>query len=390
MKRLRAIRYSLLLIGLISAFLFLSTVISFAREPIRIGGTLGLTGKYADFADMQLKGFRLWERDVNKRGGILGRPVKVVIYDDESSAQKAKQLYDKLIHQEKVDFLFAPFSSEITLKVLPLTEAHHYPLIISGASSDQLWEQNYTYVFGLFLPASRMTSGFLEMLLMNDIDDIAIVYSTDPFSTSVGEGTRKWAGVLGLNVKLFEAIDGTDPASLVAKVVDSKAKALVICGYMDEFIRLRQAFARDGRYRGVYYTPTGPGLPEFYKRLKTLAEGVFSTSQWQLQINRKLPDSKAFFQTFDDAYGIKPSYFAATAYAAGQLLRDAILQVRTMDREEVRDALSQMDAQTIIGRYGVDSKGVQIKNFNIIVQVQGGRQEVVWPPGLIQKPPVFR
>jgi branched-chain amino acid transport system substrate-binding protein len=342
---------------------------------------------------MQLKGFRMWEQDVNKRGGILGRPVEVVILDDQSDALKAEQLYDDLIHRDKMDFLFAPFSSKITLQVLPLTESHKYPMLISGASSDRLWEQGYQYVFGLFLPASRIATGFLELLVTNDINDIAIVYSVDPFSKSLGEGTRKWAGILGLNVSLFEAIpgdSGTDLKRTVTNVVNSGARALVLCEFVNEFVGLREALARDGRYQGLYYTPVGPGLPEFYARLKEKANGVFSTSQWIVQAEGTRSGSNEFVQAFVQAYNKKPSYFAATAYASGQLLEQAIIEEGSIDRDAVRSALSRIYATSVIGPYSVDTKGVQVKNFSFTVQVQDGVQEVVWPEAFVTKPPVFK
>ena len=131
---------------LIVLFLLASTAAqSGGAEPVKIGLTLGLTGKYAEMSKNQMNGFRLWEKQVNSRGGLLGRDVKIIIYDDKSDPQTAKSLYEQLILKDKVDLLFGPYSSEITEAILPLTEKYGYPVIASGASSDNLFQKGYRF-----------------------------------------------------------------------------------------------------------------------------------------------------------------------------------------------------------------------------------------------------
>lgn len=175
-----------------------------ATEPIKIGLTLGLTGKYSEMSDMQMKGFRLWERDVNKRGGILGRNIELVIHDDKSDTETAKALYEYLIKRVRVDLVFSPYSSEITEAILPVTEKYGYPVLTSGASADRLWQKGYKNNFGVYTPASKYAVGFLELLVANGLNDIAIVYADDSFSKDIAAGTKKWADRFGLKVVLFE------------------------------------------------------------------------------------------------------------------------------------------------------------------------------------------
>ncbi|RJQ41034.1 MAG: hypothetical protein C4550_02560 [Nitrospiraceae bacterium] len=106
---------------IISFLFFLMAWPAFAAEPIKIGVSLGLTGKYSEMSNMQMKGFRLWEKEVNERGGILDRKVEVLIRDDRSDPQTAKSIYEQLILKDKVDFVFGPYSSGITEAILPVT-----------------------------------------------------------------------------------------------------------------------------------------------------------------------------------------------------------------------------------------------------------------------------
>ncbi len=379
------------LIGVLTCLLLsLSSRSVGADGPLRIGLTLGLTGKYSRLADLQLKGFELWREDVNSRGGILGREVELVVYDDKSDPETARKLYRELILTSRVDLLFAPYSSEITKAILPITEKYGFPLILSGASADSLWQQGYKYVFGIYTPASKYVVGFLEMLLMNDIRDIAIAYADDAFSVRVAEGTRKWAGRFGLDVVLFhEFSKGTRNLDAVAgKLRESGARAVIVCGHFNEAVDMRRSLKRLRWYPDVFYATVGPVLEEFHRILGPDAEYTFSSSQWEPRV--KIPGSLEFYERFMERYGVSPSYQAADAFAAGQILEAAINRAGSLHRQTLRKVLSSMDTMSIIGRYGVDRWGMQTKHFPLIIQWQGGRKEIVWPEHFRTADPVFK
>jgi len=372
--------------------LFCLALASRAEEPVKIGLTLGLTGKYSEMSDMQMKGFRLWERDVNSRGGILGRKVTLVIYDDKSDPQTAKSLYEHLIVKEKVDLLFGPYSSEITEAIPPVTEKYGYPVLASGASADRLWQKGYKYIFGVFTPASRYSVGFLELLVVNNLNDIAIVYADDSFSRDIAEGTKKWAERLGLKVVLFEGFKkGTENLDGFARRArESRAQVLIVCGHFDEAVNMRLSLKRIGWYPRAYYASVGPTMQAFYDRLKADADYTFSSSQWEHHGGLLPPGCHAFHGAFIKTYKEEPSYHAAEAYAAGQIMEEAIKKAGSLDRDRLMDILSTLDTMTITGRYGVDRTGMQVKHFNLIIQCQNGKKEVVWPEKLRTAKAVFR
>jgi len=361
-------------------------------EPIRIGLTLGLTGRYSEMSDMQMKGFRLWERDVNGRGGILGREVRVIIYDDRSDPETAKTLYEHLILKDRVDLVFGPYSSEITEAVLPVTERYGYPLLASGASADRLWQKGYRYLFGIYTPASRYSVGFLEMLVVNGLDGVAILYADDSFSRDIAAGTRKWAERFGLKVLLFEGFKKGmgDLDGLAKRARASGAEALIMCGHFDEAVNMRLSLKRTGWYPKAYFASVGAVMEAFYDRLKSDAEYVFSSSMWEHHGGLLAPGCREFYDSFTRAYKTGPSYHAAEAYAAGQLLEAAVKKAGGIERDKIREMLSLMDTVTIVGRYGVDRTGMQTRHFNLIIQWQKGRKEVVWPEDVRTSRPVFR
>jgi branched-chain amino acid transport system substrate-binding protein len=377
-----------------SVFFLLLAVspISAAQQTITIGVSLGLSGKYATMGDMQKKGFSLWQSHVNARGGILGQKVRMVIHDDQSTPGRAKAIYTKMIEKEKVDLVFGPYSSGISEAILPVTEKHEYPVLLSGASSDRLWAQGYKYAFGVYTPASKYAVGFLQMLVKHRLKNVAIVSADDAFSVSLSENTKKWAQKFRLKVGLFERFKKgrRDLTAVASKVKTSGSQALIVCGHLNESVDMRRALTQIGWSPQAYYASVGPATQKFYTLLGKDANLAFSSSQWEEEVGIHLPQGKEFISSFADVYHSPPSYHAATAYAAGTILEAALQKIGRVDRNQLRDTLSAMDTMTVIGRYGVDKTGWQIRHFPLIVQWQAGKKKVVWPEKLKSADPIFK
>jgi len=353
-------------------------------EPVRIGLSLGLTGKYAPLAKMQEQAYRLWETHTNDSGGILGRQIEVIIHDDQGDAGLAQTIYERMIREEKMDLLFPPYSSDLTDAIAPITEKYGYPLLAAGSSADSIWMHGYRYIFGVYGPASMYTLGFVEMILAHNLTRLAIITADDPFSESLAKGTDKWAGRLGLEVVFRKTFaKGTpDLMPIAESVKDSGAEALVVCGHFDESVNMRRALQKIEWYPKAYYASVGPVLQEYHDRLGDMAENTFSSTQWMYYDKLPFPGGKAFYQSFLATYHVEPAYHAAVAYAAGVLLSEAIRKTGSLDRKRIRDTLASMDMMTMLGRYGVDRTGLQIRHFALIIQWINGRKEIVWPSEL--------
>jgi len=355
--------------------------ISYSVEPIKIGLSLGLTGKYSFMSNMNKMAYELWLQNINDRGGLLGRKVKLIIYDDQSEPIKAKKLYEDLILKDKVDFVFAPYSSPITQKVLLVTEKYGYPLLSSGAASDILWEQGHKYFFGVFIPANKYTKGFLELVLRKGLSEVAIVSADDSFSKSIAKGANKWAKRLGMNVVLFDSFKKgkKNLDSIANKIKNSNAEILILGGHFYESIDMRRSLKNIRWYPKAYYASVGPVTQKYYDSLKNDAELTFTSSQWEPYGLAPYPGAKEFSENFFKRYNLNPTYHASSAYAAGQILETAIIKAKSLNRNKVRNILSSLDTITIMGRYGVDNLGVQIRHLSLVIQWQNGKKEVVGP-----------
>lgn len=371
-------------------FALMFATCAYAVEPVKIGATVSLTGKYAEMGQMNEKAYRLWERHVNQKGGLAGRRVKLILHDDESNAEHAKERYLELIKREKVDLVLGPYSSEITEAVSSVTEELRYPLLASGASADSIWDHGRKYIFGVYITADKYSVGFLELLVKSGLSKVAILSADDLFSKSIEAGTKSWARRYGLNVVYSDTFKkgSKQIEKSVQAARNSGADAVMVAGYFDDAVNGRLALKKIGWAPKAYYATVGPAVQKYYEVLKEDAELTYSSSQWEP--NHPFPGSRAFAEEFHRDYGIMPSYHAASAYAAGQILEAAVRKAKNLDRSKLRDTLSALDTITVMGRYGVEPDGRQVRHFTSTVQWQDGKKEIVSPPKMTTAKAIWR
>src|SRR5262245_48939507 len=120
------------------------------RQPVAIGAAVSATGSNGKTGQYQTEAYQLWEEQVNQRGGLLGRPVKMTIYDDASDPTTGQKLYEKLITEDKVDLVLGPYASSVTMSSSTTTEKYKYPMLAAGASASDIWKRGFRYVFGVY------------------------------------------------------------------------------------------------------------------------------------------------------------------------------------------------------------------------------------------------
>ncbi len=378
-------------IVLIAAVVFSSTLFA-GDDFVNVGVSIGLSGKYAKMADMQKKAYLLWEESINDKGGLLGKKIKMVIEDDKSDKETARKIYRRFILEKKIDLVIGPYSSGLTGAIMPICEKYGHPVLAAGAASDSLWRGQFKHLFGLFIPASRYAVGFLEMAAMKGVAEIAIVSADDPFSRTIAKGANEWGKKFGLAIVMNEQFTkGTrDLTALARKIEASGAETLIMCGHFNESVDIMASFKKIGWRPRNYFATVGPAMEAFYKKLGEDAQEVFSSSQWEPDVRYQEGDHALFLNPFKKKYGMEPSYHAAIAFAACQILETAIRKTRSFDRKKIRGVLSTMDAMSIIGRYAVDKNGMRIKHFPINIQWLNGKKTIVWPEDIAGTTPVLK
>ena len=362
-----------------------------ASEPIRLGISLGLTGQYQQPAIMQKRAYELWRDEINGRGGIMGRAVELVIRDDTGDPALALNIYKEFIAEGSVDQLFAPYSSQLTLAVGPTVDAAGFPMLAAGAAADEIWSKGYHNIFGILTPASRYTQGMLRLAHEAGLATVAILRAKDPFSDGIANGTRRWAPYLKLKVlvDIDFAKDTADLTDVMRQARDAGVDLVVVAGYNNEAVRARKAVMDLKWSPPAFFATIGPSLAGWKNIPGGSTDLTFATSVWEPNDSLAYPRSKEFAAAFNARYGVEPSYQAAAAYAAGQILAAAIEQAKSTDHDAVRAALFDLDTYTVLGRFSVDRTGMQVKRLDMIIQWQNGHKEIVWPAEIRTSPPIF-
>src|SRR5438067_5354629 len=135
-----------------------------AQAPIRIGASLSLTGTYAKLGKNQHEGYQLCQKELNAKGGLLGRKVEFVVYDDQSMPPTGVRLYEKLITEDKVDAVMGPYSSAITEAVVNVTEKYKKVMVGPLAAPPSIFKKGRRYAFMIAAPAEVYLEGLVEIV----------------------------------------------------------------------------------------------------------------------------------------------------------------------------------------------------------------------------------
>ncbi len=362
-----------------STLVCLAAVCAHAVEPVRIGVSIGLTGRYAPMGNMYAKGLQLWEKEMNSKGGLLGRPLILAVYDDRSSTSEARRIYLEMLSQKRVDFVFGPYSSANSKAVADIAEQYRYPTLFPMASSNAVWAVGRNYAFGIMTLERHSVGTVFTFLARHGIQKVGMLVDESLFRMGAPNEGFKWARRLDLQIVLHEA---WNPASLLEQLRRAReleVEALLVWGYMEQAISTRQALEEIGWRPRLFFSQASPAVPEYRRILGPSADYTVGTSIWEPDASKHYPGSKEFAEAFFRQYGIQPTYHAAIGFAAGEILAQAITRAGCLDRERVRDSLSTLDTVTLIGRYGVDSRGMQVRQRQLIIQWQNGEKKVLWP-----------
>jgi branched-chain amino acid transport system substrate-binding protein len=376
MHKTYVFRFSVALIALCFAL-----PAAFAAEaPIRIGVTTSLTGPLANFGALQRNGMQMWADDINGRGALLGRPVELVLYDDGSSAEQVTKLYEKLITQDKVDFLISPYSSQLTLAAAAVAEKYGVPMVTVASSTD-IWRHGYKNVFGLYTPATANMDPVIDLAKQHELSTIALVYLDDDFPRDVAVGVRATAAAKGLRIVLDEKYSNDLKAmpALAGRVAAANADVVIVASYMDDAVAFAKAAKAAGVKPKLLAFSGAPALQEFVDKVGVAnVQGILSTAQWTRGI--RVPGGFDIGFRYAAVHGEYPSYDVAGGYAAGQVIEAAVRLAGTVDHAAVRDQLSTLKFRSILGNYRVDSTGMQTAKSTYLLQCQEDHISLVYPP----------
>jgi branched-chain amino acid transport system substrate-binding protein len=371
-------------------------------KEILIGGTLPLTGRYSEDGVWHYKVYQLWQEEVNAKGGILGRPVRMIIYDDKSDATTAVSLYERLITVDKVDILLGGYPSGTIGPVSTIAEQYKKIMLTAGACTSSLYQRGYKYIFStLAVPDYAHAKTFFDWIktLPENMKPktMALIYPDYIWSKAVANGAKYYANEIGIEIVFEEAypMDIKDFTPLLTRLIEKTPDVIFDPTFLSLAVMEVRTLNELGYIPKAYWIGVAPWHPSFPKMLGSLAEGIMTTCHWHP--DAPYPGSKDFAKRFYERWGDKAWDYCGAAYAALQVIEKAITATGTLDNEVLRDYIATHDFETVLGTinfkpykdpWGGTIEGLAWKE-GLLTQIQNGENVIVFPPELATNKPIY-
>ncbi|HAJ27127.1 MAG TPA: ABC transporter substrate-binding protein [Syntrophus sp. (in: bacteria)] len=364
-----------------------------AGKPIVIGGSLPLTGEFAETGQWIERGMRYWAEGINAKGGLLGRPVEFKIYDDQSNVGKAVTFAEKAITVDKVDLLFGGYPGTAARAVMPVAEKHKVVYVSMGGHMKS-FQQGYTYSFGAPpLMGEWWYEGFFQWLATvpaNQRPKRAAVYTiNNPVGLALQDSIDRWTKKLNIQVAINEKYNSplADATSMIVKAKQMNCDIIFANGFFpDGVTTMKAAKALDYNPKAIVQG-IGSVVPAWIKELGGDGDFVFSGTSLYNKLNYPGNDKiNAYVKTKYNLDGY-PLYFGF-GYAWMQTIEQAVKGAKSLDQTKIRDWLKTHKVDTIAGPMTFDKKGLPAP-INFCTQIINGKVELIWPKNIRTKEPVY-
>lgn len=357
-----------------------------AKDFITFGFSMALTGRYAPNAAGQMEAYQLWEETINKKGGLYVKkygkklPVKLVYYDDKSSAETSVRIYEKLLTEDKVDLLLSPCTTTIHFAIAPLAAKYRVPIVGSTAASMKLREiKNPYFWFVSNAMPDRQMRALVELLEYLKIKDIAVIYAQELFPREQLQELDPYLKEGRFNVLLKKdyPVGEKDMTTLLSEVKSKNPEALVALCYPAGAFTMTTQAQEVGLNPKFLFELIGPAVLAFGPKFGAATEGITMMGEWSPHV--KWPGAKEYLEGYKAKFKKKPDVLnSIDGYISCQVMEQAIEKTGSLDREKLRDYIAKNKFMTIVGPVaftGSENLGTSSK----ILQWQKGEIDIVWP-----------
>jgi len=379
--------------------LILTAGSAWSADTIVLGTAMSLTGKYAREGKFYADGYNITIDAINKAGGVKvgGKSYKLELkmYDDQSDPNLCVRLYTRLVTSDKVNFLLGPYSSGIVIPASSVSEKYEIPMIQGGGASGQIFSRGYKYIFGTLPKAEFYFQSAVEaaVKMTPPVKTAALLYSNEAFDRSVGEGTREWLKEQKIEKVYDEEYQpATQDFTSILAVVKSKNPDLVLlAGHTENSLNfIRQAQASDISPKMWVFT-VGPPTADFRKVLGKTAEYAYGVTPWleDMDVGGEIfASAREFGKQFQARFGYEADYHVAAGAAAVLAYKFAIEKANSLDPKKMRDAIANLDVDTLYGRVKFEPTG-QIALSQVLIQIQEGKVVPVYASGKFVGKPAY-
>ncbi|MXW47280.1 MAG: ABC transporter substrate-binding protein [Gammaproteobacteria bacterium] len=391
-----------IVLGLFVASITLFFINSAAQaecKELLLGSAISLTGKYATNGIHTKNGYDFAIQKIKVAGGVkIGDECynfSVIYYDDESKGELGATLAERLINQDKVQFMLGPYSSGLTKAIAPVTEKYRIPMVEAEGASRSLFNQGYRYLFAVLSTSEQYLASAIALaaekaeetgMAASDVK-VAVAVGNDPFSLDIRAGVLQDASKYGMQIVVDEQLprDLSDMSAILTKVKLLKPDVLIVSGYSKgAATAVRQIEEQNVKVPMIAITHCESA--DVVGNFREAANDILCSTQWaeSLTYSDEIFGTAANYeQEFKAAYPEYAEktvpYQTAQASAAVYVFKDAFERAGTLDKEALRDALTETDLTTFYGQIKFSEAGNNIAKPMVLRQIQDGQYNVVAP-----------
>jgi branched-chain amino acid transport system substrate-binding protein len=385
--RLRAITGAAASLGVLAVILAALFSETRAQEPIKIGFSMSLTGPLAPNGKQALLGMKIWEEAINAKGGLLGRQVKLVYYDDQTNASIVPTIYTKLIDVDKVDLVTGPYGTNMIAPAMPVI-MQKGKVFIALFGLDVNSEFKYPKFF-MMLPTgpdtkSSFTEGFFDTAAAQipKPTTVALVAGDAEFSRNACEGARANVDKHGFKTVYDKTYPpaATDFSPIVRAIQATNPDIVTICSYPLDSVGMVKAVNEIGfKPKMIGGAMVGLQATVFKNQLGPLLNGFVNYETWVPSKEMMLSSTADFLKKYQaraGAEGVDPLgyYLGGWGYAYIQVLGDAVQATKSLDDNKLADYIHKTTFKTIMGDIAFGAGGEWSKGRMLQVQYHGIKQ----------------
>ncbi len=340
------------------------------KEPIKIGFSMELTGPFAVVGKTGLLAFKIWEDDINKKGGLLGRPVKLIYYDDQSSPATVPGIYTKLIDIDKVDLLISSYGTNLVVPAMPVAIQHNRLFfgLFALAANNQF---HYPKYFSMLTfgpdPLKTFSQGFFDLAMSQNPKPktLGIVGADAEFQRKATDSARKNGTAAGLKIVYDRAYppNTVDFSPIIRSIQAAQPDIVYVACYPSDSVGVLRAVHELGLKTNMLGGAfAGLAAAAVKMQLGASANGIVNVELWEPVKTMQFPGVMEFLKEYQaraPAEGVDPlGYFLPPyAYAELQVLAQAIEATKGLDEGKLAAYMHSHPFHTVVGDISFGPEG---------------------------------
>jgi branched-chain amino acid transport system substrate-binding protein len=351
--------------------------------PIRIGFTASQSGALAVYGKSMLLARQIWRDDVNEKGGILGRPVQFVFYDDQSNPGSGPTLYSKLIDVDRVDLLFGPYGTPVMSPLLPMIKERDLFIfgIITTWANEDIKHNKYFHAAPYGPRGSDFMAGFTKIAARHGVKRLAILIVDNEGTIPWADMNRSAAKRLGIEVVFDQRypFNNVEFSSLLRAMDAAKPEAAFVASYPNETFAIIRTLGELGL--GANYTMFGGGLiglqgSALLERMGKQVNGIVNYNFYVPEKSMQFRGTEQFFQKYHrraaaEKVELLGFYTAPYAYSQGEIIEQAIVATKKVDGATISEYMHTAEFETIVGKVKFGPTGEWTTHRVLQTQFQG-------------------